>query len=263
MIVEWNTHLFSSDTATYPFHPVAPYLPSPERRHADPLAAYVDSMESRGVDRAVLVHPEPYGDDHRLVLDCAAEDPERFRATSLFFPRDREAPQKLEALVDEYGEVLIATRIHSSPRYLETFEDPGVERLWEAAAALDQIVELHLNPGYAESAATQIAAHPDTPVVIDHLAEPQTGDAIDYADVLALAEYDNVYMKFSALDHFADDGPLFESVRPFTRWVIDAFGPDRMIWGKGSPEVIDAHFKGYSSGDRAKVKGETLLELGW
>lgn len=114
IIVEWNHHLFSSDTETYPFHPDATYEPDPSRRHEDPLSGYRRRLDEVGIDRAVLVQPEPYGDDHSLVLDCVYEDPERFRATSLFYPRDPEAPGKLEDLVDEHGDVVIATRFHSS-----------------------------------------------------------------------------------------------------------------------------------------------------
>ena len=77
MIVEWNTHIFSADTDRYPFHPRAVYVPAPERRAADPLADYLVRMADASIDRAVIVQPEPYGDDHRLVLDCLAREPEK------------------------------------------------------------------------------------------------------------------------------------------------------------------------------------------
>jgi L-fuconolactonase len=61
---------------------------------ADPLAAYLNRMSAEGIDRAVIVHPEPYGDDHLLILDCLQREPDRLRGTSLFYPRDPEAPLK-------------------------------------------------------------------------------------------------------------------------------------------------------------------------
>lgn len=103
----------------------------------------------------------------------------------------------------------------------------------------------------------------ETPVIIDHLAKPADGDAIEYAEVLALAEFDNVYMKLSALDHFFDDGPLYESERPLTSLVADTFGPDQLVWGKGTPEIVDVHMSEYSEADRAKVKGGNLADLVW
>ena len=103
MIIEWNTHIFHPDTERYPFHPDAAYRPKVEANSADPLAAYQQRMVTEGIERAVLVHPEPYGDDHRLILECLAREPELFRGTSLFYPKDPEAPRKLEELVGLTG----------------------------------------------------------------------------------------------------------------------------------------------------------------
>ncbi len=54
MIVEWNTHIFSSDEAKYPFHPWAAYKPKPEMRIEDPLGDYLERMKTEGIDRAVV-----------------------------------------------------------------------------------------------------------------------------------------------------------------------------------------------------------------
>ena len=102
---------------------------------------------------------------------------------------------------------------------------------------------------------------PESIVLIDHLAEPHMGDGVEYADILELASFPNVYMKLSGLGHFADDKPMFESARPFTSRVIQAFGPDRMVWGSGDPALVDVHMSEYSEQDRAKVKGGNLARL--
>lgn len=263
MIIEWNTHLFSRDTARYPFHPQAAYTPSAEHLSPDPLADYLDRMQRLGIDYAVLVHPEPYGDDHRLVLDSLQSAPEKLVGTSLFYPKDPDAPRKLIDLVQQEPKI-IATRFHAhrgKEIYLDSFADPGVIALWETAASLGLIVELHIGPNYAAQVVGLIQAHPRTLVLIDHLAEPHLGSAVEFADVLALAEYENVCMKLSGLDHFASDAPLYLSARPFTRWVIDAFGPDRMVWGSGTPEIVDAHLSHLSAADRERVKGGNLARL--
>jgi len=146
MIIEWNTHIFSSDTDRYPLHPRATYVPGPERRSADPLADYLARMASEQIDRAVIVQPEPYGDDHRLVLDCLEREPGRLWGTSLFYPRDPDAPDKLRDLVRRQKKI-VATRFHAhrgKQDYLERFDEPGVRALWRAAAELGLIVELHI-----------------------------------------------------------------------------------------------------------------------
>jgi len=87
------------------------------------------------------------------------------------------------------------------------------------------------------------------------------GTAVEYAQVLALAQYDNVYMKLSGLGHFAADGPLYLSARPFTRLVIDAYGPNRLVWGGGTPGIVDAHLDRETEDERSRVKGDNLARL--
>ena len=263
MIIEWNAHMFSSDTSRYPFHPRAAYTPDASRFEADPLAAYVERMEAFGIDRAVLVHPEPYGDDHRLVLDCLEREPDRLLGTSLFYPSDPGAADKLGHLV-ELQPRIISTRFHAhrgKEMYLGTFGDEGVQRLWRAAVHLGLIVELHICPDYAAQVRDVLDAMPETTVLLDHLAEPHMGDAVEYADVLDLARYDGVYMKLSGIGHFAHDPPLYESASVFTRRVVDAFGPERLVWGSGDPRIVDHHLRDYSDAERALVQGGTLARL--
>jgi L-fuconolactonase len=263
MIIEWNAHMFSADTDRYPFHPRATYVPGPEQRADDPLAGYLARMASEGIDRAVLVQPEPYGDDHRLVLDCLQREPARLWGTSLFYPRDADAPDKLTDLVRREHRI-VATRFHAhrgKQAYFERFDEPGVRALWERAGELGLVIELHIGPDYGAQVARVIRAYPDYPVLIDHLAEPQMGSAVEYAQVLALARYDNVYMKLSGLNHFSEDAPLYLEARTFTRLVIDAFGPDRLVWGSGTPGIVDAHLDRESEAERDNVKGGNLVRL--
>lgn len=263
MIIEWNAHMFSRDTTRYPLHPRAAYRPDPADWSDDPLADYLAHMAAAGIDKAVLVHPEPYGDDHRLVLDCLQREPTRFLATSLFYPSDADAPQKLTDLVRQEPKI-ISTRFHAhrgTQAYLDSFTEPGVRALWETAGQLGLIIELHIGPNYAREVADVIRAYPTYPVLIDHLAEPLMGNPIEFADVLALAQFDHVYMKLSGLNHFSKDAPLYLEAKPFTRWVVDAFGPDRLVWGSGTPQIVDAHLAHLSEADRDKVKGGNLAHL--
>ena len=110
-VIEWNQHMFSANTAKFPFHPQAVYKPDPSSFQADPLAAYEKHMAETGIDRGMLVQPEPYGDDHRLVLDCLhRSSPAKFKGTSLFYPKNPASPKKLTALAK-------ASRASSPPAF--------------------------------------------------------------------------------------------------------------------------------------------------
>ena len=123
MIIEWNTHIFSPDLQRYPFHEKAVYTPDVSIQPVDPLGAYLAHMDQHGIDRAVLVHPEPYGDDHRLVLDCLEQEQGRVKGTCLFYPKDPDAPRKMEELVT-----------HSSPELSQHDSTPiaARRRIWIA-----------------------------------------------------------------------------------------------------------------------------------
>ncbi len=107
-VIEWNQHMFSSNIARFPFSPRGTYKPDVSRLSADPLADYQAHLKGFGIDRALFVHPEPYGDDHALVLDCLARtSPRQFKGTSMFFPKDDDAPAKLEVLVKKELRILL------------------------------------------------------------------------------------------------------------------------------------------------------------
>ncbi len=263
MIIEWNAHMFSRDVQRYPFHPQAAYVPDVTQLADDPLADYLRRMEREGIDRAVLVHPEPYGDDHRLLLDCLRREPERLRGACLFYPKDPDAPRKLAALVAQEPRI-VALRFHAhrgKEQYLDSFQDAGVQALWRAAAELGLIVELHIGPNYAASAAMLIAQYPDVPVLIDHLGEPQFGTIVEYANVLELSRRNNVSMKLSGLGYVSQAAAPYLDIQPFIRMLADAFGPERLVWGGDTPAIIDAHLSHWSEADRAKVKGGNLARL--
>ena len=211
----------------------------------------------------MLVQPEPYGDDHALLLECLAREPERLRGVSLFYPKDPDAPRKLVELVRREPRI-VAVRFHAhrgKESYLGSFADDGVRALWRTAAELGLVVELHIGPNYAADAAAIIAAYPAVPVLIDHLAEPHMGSAVEYAEVLGLARFDNVYMKISGLSHISDDAPLYLDVKRFIRLVADAFGPQRLVWGNDRLQAVDAHLDHFSAAERAGVKGGNLAAL--
>jgi predicted TIM-barrel fold metal-dependent hydrolase len=263
MIVEWNAHMFSSDQQRYPFHARAAYTPPFAGLPLDPLAPYLERMRAMGIDCAVLVQPEPYGDDHRLVLECLARQPDALRTTCLFYPRDDDALAKMADLVAREPHI-VALRFHAhrgKEMYLDSFRDPSVRVLWRRAGELGLAIELHIGPNYARQVAEAVSDYPSFPVLIDHLAEPQFGTPEEYEDVLALGRFANVTMKLSGLAHFAKGPEPYLDAKPLVRRVAAAFGPSRMAWSGDSPSIVDVLLDHWSEADRARVKGSNLARL--
>lgn len=215
VVIEWNAHLFDSDVRRFPMYtkftrepredPPLPgaggwEVPNPTGSVSDD---YAESLRMRGIDRCVIVHPEPYVDDHSVVLDILGKRPD-WLGTSLFYPRDADAPAKLEALVARQPRI-VSTRFHAGRayppgrNYLDSFADRGVRALWAKAVELGLVVELHIGPDCGAQVAEVLRDLPETKVLIDHLAEPHEGSAVEFADILGLASFPNVYIKLSGL----------------------------------------------------------------
>src|SRR5262245_34695163 len=66
-VVDTHLHCFAGrDDKRFPYHPRGPYQPieaaTPEH--------LLKCMSEAGIDYAIVVHPEPYQDDHRYLEHC-------------------------------------------------------------------------------------------------------------------------------------------------------------------------------------------------
>lgn len=110
--------------------------------------ALLKELPGAGVDYVVIVHPEPYHDDHRYLEYCLKQDRKRLKGTCLFFADRDDAPKKLAELAKTYS--LVAARIHAYvPERLPPFGKPGLKALWAKATDLGLAVQLHFEPRYA------------------------------------------------------------------------------------------------------------------
>src|SRR5262245_50720140 len=65
--VDAHLHCFAGkNDSRFPYHPRGPYQPEP----AATPEHLLDCMSKAGVDYSIVVHPEPYQDDHRYLEHC-------------------------------------------------------------------------------------------------------------------------------------------------------------------------------------------------
>jgi predicted TIM-barrel fold metal-dependent hydrolase len=80
-------------------------------------------------------------------------------------------------------------------------------------------------------------AYPNLQIVLDHLgaiASSVGGRANGWGrlpDLLALARFDNVALKCTNVPSLSPNRYPFEDVWPHLHAVLEAFGPERLIWG--------------------------------
>lgn len=240
-IVDCHVHCFDgAKSAQFPFHARAPYHPEPRL----PPEQLLLCMAGAGVDHGVVVHPEPYQEDHRYFEHCLAVGGNKVKGTCHFFADRPGWQQALPALAKLLGPQLAAFRVHAyAPERLPPFGAP-LRALWKAGADLGLIAQIHFEPHYAPGFAPLIEEFGKTPVLIDNLGRPMFATPEEYALVLRWAKLPHVYMKLSALPS-PSEYP-FRDVQPIVRQLVDAFGPERLVWGGtfGAPATPESYRAG-------------------
>jgi predicted TIM-barrel fold metal-dependent hydrolase len=267
LVVDTHLHCFAGkDDSKFPYHKDAPYQPA----DAAPPEHLLKCMADGDVDYAVVVHPEPYQDDHRYLEHCLAVGKGKLKGTCLFFAgRDGNA-DKLKALAKAFP--LVAGRIHAyADNRLPPFGKPELTALWKLYSDAGIAVQLHFEPRYAEGFEPLIKEFKDTRVLIDHMGRPFQGTPKEWERVVGWSKYDNVVMKLSAVPD--KKSYPHRDPAPEVKKLTEAFGADRLMYGGGYNEKttgksykaerdrIAALLTHLTDADRAKIFGGTATKL--
>ena len=278
MLIDTHVHLFADDEKRFPFSSTAPYKPKPQ-----PVEAYSAFVKQAGIAHTVIVHPEPYQDDHRYLEYCFAHEPSPgyFKGTCLFDPIAPETPARMEALVKNNPGRIVAIRIHEVRKPGEPalitgaikdrdMRSPAMKQTWAKAQALGLAIQMHFIPYYASQIGELARQFPALPVVLDHLARAGQGTSAEYEDVLKLAKLPKVFMKYSGVNYSSKEKYPFRDAQPIVRKAYDAFGPDRMVWGglgmsmpefRQQSDLFESMFAYAPEADKAKIRGLTAKKL--
>ena len=267
LLVDTHVHCFAGPAdKRFPYHPRGPY-------HPDDIATpeqLIKCMDDGGVDHAIIVHPEPYQDDHRYLEYCMGVGGKRLKGTVLLFCDRPGSLEQLPALVKRMP--IVAVRVHAyAPERLPPFDGPELRRLWKAAADNGVAVQLHLEARWAPHFTPLIKEFKDVRVIIDHCGRPMQCTPEEFSVVVGWSRFDNTVMKLSATQPVT----VFphRDIRPFIRQLTDAFGPDRMICGGGfgpaatgpsyaaAFELARRYVDHLSATDQAKILGQTAAKL--
>ena len=279
-LVDTHIHLFADDQRRFPYHPNATYRPP-----AAPLDPYKAFVRESGIAHTVIVHPEPYQDDHRYLEYCFANEPSKlfFKGTCLFDPIDPASRDRMEALVRKNAGRIVALRIHvnrergaapatGGPIRDRDLKHPQMKATWRRVHQLGLAIQMHIIPVHAPEVHALAAEFGGVKVIIDHLARSGFGTPAEYAQVLEMGRLPNVIMKYSAVRYSSREEYPYRDVRALVRQTYDAFGPDRMIWGglgksmeefRQQAALFEEMFAFASEADKAKIRGGNAMRLFW
>lgn len=235
-----DTHIHLFDPARFPYSPLATYKPEPAT-----LDDYKKFLPAAGYTNVVIVHPEPYQDDHRYLEYCFDNEPRAgfFKGTCLFDPLLPDTPMRMAQLMKKYPRRIVALRIHQNrkagappspvgtPIRERDMAAPEMKKTWQAAADLRLAIQMHFTPNHAPSIAKLAQEFPETPVILDHLGRKNQGTPEEYERVIALGKLPNTIMKLSGWAYCSSEPPPHDDLKPTIRRIYDTFGPDRMMLG--------------------------------
>ena len=269
-IIDSQVHSYERDR---PERPWIGFLQGPDEVTGDDMVAAMDAV---GVDGALLISPfSMYRYDASYSLEVYAKHPGRFGLIKPFDPQSETVADEIAEWTGTPGVVGVRLMLAAQPFEAD---DPGLNRILAAGAQAGVPVNVMCStklPLLRELA----RRNPDTQVVVDHvgLVQPPEPPApaepfADLANVLSLAECDNVAIKISGactLSH--QPFPYPDIWGPLAR-VFDAFGFERCMWGTDWTRAVKllTYEQGVeafrvtdqlSDSERSALMGGTLMKI--
>jgi len=198
----------------------------------EPVEVLLFHMAQTGVDKAVFI--QYMGNpDNSYIVACMAVHPGKFAAAMIVEPDDDGSRIRHWAAQGIGGIRLPAT-----------WRGTGSDSLahWRTAAELGLVVSAPCTPAALLSAEFRevVERFPDLQIVIEHLGGIGIGAQPPYAEfklVVELARYPNLTIKLPAFGEFCALPHPFAQIPPLAEMTIDAFGPQRVMWGSDWPPV--------------------------
>jgi predicted TIM-barrel fold metal-dependent hydrolase len=244
MIVETHCHIVSENQLKYP----RDLGPSPAGWVCNLSAEeFLSLMSHAGVDHAILVQAfGAYKYDNNYVADAAARYPDRFVAVCIVDGLDPEAARKLDYWVDERAVRGLRVVTWTEPETM--LDDPRIGPLWQRASELRLPVCVLTHFHQVPRLRPVLERFPEMRLALDHLGLPKLDDGPAYPTLqplFELARFPNFYGKFSSwtIAGAASNGE--SACADFFRRLIDAFGPQRLMWGSNFPASNELTYRGF------------------
>ena len=247
LTIDSQVHSYERNTPARPWHDV---LVGPDEVTGDEMVAAMDAV---GVDGALLISPyRMYHYDASYALEVYAKHPGRFGVIKPLDP-------KSETIADDFAEWagtpgVVGGRIMIAGQVFEA-DDRGLNEILAGGAKAGIPVNVMCSdnlPLMAELA----RRNPHTQIVIDHvgLAQPFVPPAppepfADLANVLSLAELDNVAIKISGACTLSHQPFPYADIWESLGKIFSVFGFGRCLWGTDWTRAVE--LLDYEQGDES------------
>jgi predicted TIM-barrel fold metal-dependent hydrolase len=228
--VDCHAHIYAEDENKYPT------IVDPKRPPvgAGTVAHLEREMNQGGVRFVTAIQTSSYYRwDNRFTTDSAKANRSFMVAVVTLDPDDPASPELLKKYVTEYN----ARGLRSVPAKSGRMDDIGVERLWDAADRLKIVINVLTGPHHRGQVESLARRHRGLPVVIDHCFNLSAGNSLESTleAVCTLAELPNVHAKLTFVPTGSAEPYPCRDMHKACYRVIEAFSPNRCVWGSNFP----------------------------
>ena len=239
MIIDTHTHVVSTDKVKHPLHPEARGWSTEVSNNVEDLIA---EMDRAGVDAATLVQPNgTYGLDNTYQCDSANQYGPRTVSVGILDPAAPDAADKLSYWVNEHDMKGVRLQSQAEP------DDPQCDALWQRAESLGVPISIGGGgqPDKVDRMGKVGARHPNVLFAPDHFAGwSGADDKAAMTEALEnLARLPNAYLRISSTSLGPYAG-LSQAEKDLFRRVIEAFTPQRVMWGSNFPSSREGGYAG-------------------
>jgi len=230
LVIDTHAHIYSPDEKRYP--PIEKPLRPPGGKGS--IEDLKKESQANGVSAVCTIQTSTfYRFDNRYICDTAAVNKDWVAGVCTLDPDDTHSPGLLRHHAEKFG----LRGMRSIPARDGRLDHPGVRALWKSAMEGGLVINVLINRDKADQCATLLKAFPGLRVVLDHCLNLKAGEEEQaiLADVLKLSAYKNLHAKLTFIPTGSRTGFPCADMHASCLKVIDAFGPERCVWGSDFP----------------------------
>ncbi|MCK7611745.1 amidohydrolase family protein [Roseibium sediminicola] len=212
-----------------------------------------------GIEGTILIQAAPTVAETRFMLGLARQNAFIKGVVGWVDFEASDAP-------DQIAELAADPKLVGLRPMIQDIDDPdwmlkgSLTPAYSALVAHDLVFDALTLPQHLRNLLWLTDRHPRLRIVIDHGSKPDIagGNVSAWAeDMYFIAERPSVYCKLSGLVTEAGAKWTVDTLRPHVDYLLDIFGPDRLIWGSDWPVCTLA----CSYEDWVQLTGELLQDL--
>lgn len=223
-----------------------------------------------GVGRVVLIQHSVYHlFDNSYLVDAVRRHPKLFRIQGMIDDHRPGAAAAMKKLLPQgVTGFRITPFIRSNDAQAGWLDTPGMNEMWKAGAETRQAMCCLINASNLPGVEAMCQKYPETPVVIDHFArigvDGQMRDS-EIDQLCRLAKFKHATVKISAFYALGKKTPPHLELIPMIKRLLDAFGPQRLMWASDCPYQIQGsnNYRASISLIRDRLEGVSASDKEW